>query len=80
MMGFNRHTPQAVVFGPKYYGGRGIMNLYTETGIQQIETITCHVRHGNTYSDSARISAEVYQIFLRTEAFFLECNTTHYTH
>ena len=43
MMGFNRHMPRAVIFGPKRYGGRGIMDLYTETNIQHIDTITRHL-------------------------------------
>ena len=80
MMGFNRHMPRAVIFGPKRYGGRGMMDLYTETGVQHIETITRHLRHGTMCGDSSMISAEVYQVFLGTEKFFLECDSRRYAH
>ena len=80
MMGFNRHMPRAVIFGPKWYGGRGIMDLYTETNIQHIDTITRHLRYGTTCGNAALISAEVYQVFLGIELPFLESNATKYLH
>ena len=56
------------------------MDLYTETGVQHIETITRHLPHGTMCGDSSLISAEVYQVFLGTEMFFLECDSRQYAH
>ena len=70
----------AVIFGPKQYGGRGIIDLYTETCVQHIETLTRHIRYKTTCGEVALVSTEVYQVFLRIESPFLETSTTKYLH
>ena len=37
--GFNRHTPNAVVYGPTTYAGIGLRPLYLEQGLSQIESL-----------------------------------------
>lgn len=43
-MGYNKKTPQAIMYGPKEFGGAGIPHLYTECRIQQITTLIMHIR------------------------------------
>ena len=43
-MGFNRHLPRAVVFGPRNLGAMGLPSLVYEQGLQQIQFIGRHLR------------------------------------
>lgn len=43
-MGYNRKTPQAILYGPKEFGGAAIPHLYTECRIQQITAMMMHIR------------------------------------
>ncbi len=45
-MGFNKHFPRAVTFGPPEFGGLALRHLPTEQGIAQITTFLDHVYHG----------------------------------
>ena len=47
-MGINRHTPKALIFGPKELGGFGFHDLYTDQMIQHITKITQHVRRNDS--------------------------------
>ena len=43
-MGYNRHLPRAVVFGPRNLGALGLPSLVFEQGIQQLQFIGRHLR------------------------------------
>ena len=43
-MGFNRHTPRDVVYGPRNLGALGLPNLVFEQGAQQIQFLGRHLR------------------------------------
>jgi hypothetical protein len=43
-MGYNRHMPRAVVYGPEECGGMGIKNLYVEQSVEQIKAYMQHTR------------------------------------
>ena len=43
-MGFNRHLPRIVTFGPRNMGALGIPHLALEQGLQQIQFIGRHLR------------------------------------
>ena len=43
-MGYNRHLPRAVVFGPRNFGALGLPSLVFEQGIQQLQFIGRHLR------------------------------------
>jgi hypothetical protein len=43
-MGYNRHTPLAVAYGPKNLGGIGMCNLFVEQGTAKTATILKQVR------------------------------------
>jgi hypothetical protein len=40
----NRNTSRAIVFGPDTYGGLGLPDLYTSTGINQLRLLLGHLR------------------------------------
>ena len=43
-MGFNRHLPRSVVYGPQCLGALGLPSLVFEQGLQQIQFIGRHLR------------------------------------
>ena len=43
-MGFNRHLPRAVVYGPRQMGALGLPSLIYEQGLQQVQFIGRHLR------------------------------------
>ena len=47
-MGFNKHTPREIVFGPPSLGGIGMHNLYVEQGIRHLSSLLGHVRQSGT--------------------------------
>ena len=46
-LGFNRHMPKAVLYDPKLYGGKQLMNTHTEQTILHLETFMAHIRGGD---------------------------------
>ena len=47
-MGYNRHFPRALVFGPVQYGGLGIKNLYYSQGCQHMKWFLKVMRSDST--------------------------------
>ena len=43
-MGYNRHTPRDVVFGPRSLGALGLPDLVFEQGVQQLQFLGRHLR------------------------------------
>ena len=47
-MGFNRHLPRAVVYGPRNLGALGLPSLIFEQGLQQVQFLGRHLRSPNS--------------------------------
>ena len=43
-MGYNKHMPREVVYGPKQMGGLGLHDLYIEQGIKAVTALVGHLR------------------------------------
>jgi hypothetical protein len=61
-IGYNRHTPRALVYASKKYGGLAIPNLYTEQGIAQVKYIIGAMRNKCETTDLIRALMETYNI------------------
>ena len=44
-MGFNSHTSRAIVFGPRRYGGIGLVHGYAKQGSERISHLLTHLRN-----------------------------------
>ncbi len=42
-MGYNQHTPKAVVYAPSTHGGIGMKNLYTKQGLAKVLQVLKHL-------------------------------------
>ena len=49
-MGYNRHMPREVVYGPIQMGGLGMHDLYIEQGIKATTALMGHLREPNSYT------------------------------
>jgi hypothetical protein len=59
-MGYNRHTPRAIVYNTTKLGGVGLKNLHTEQGISHIQYITRCWRCNNETTNTLRALIETY--------------------
>jgi len=46
-LGFNRHMSKMVLYGPKLYGGKQLMNIHTEQTILHLEAFMAHIREND---------------------------------
>jgi hypothetical protein len=46
-LGYNRHTPRALVYGPIQYGGLGIHNIATGQGVVHVKYTMSSLRNNN---------------------------------
>jgi hypothetical protein len=60
-LGWVRTTSRDLIFGPKYYGGVGVRNLYTETYILKIESILIHINSSSSIGDLLKLNLEYIQ-------------------
>ena len=61
-MGINRHTPRAVIYGPKSLGGLEIMDLRIEQAAIQWHTTRGHLRRSDRAGKGIRITANDTQV------------------
>jgi hypothetical protein len=61
-LGYNRHTPCALVYATKQVGGTGMMNLYTEQGLSQIKYLMGGWQCDNDEKDTITTLVESYII------------------
>jgi hypothetical protein len=62
-LGFNRHMPQAVVFGPLDLGGMDFRHLYVEQGSSQASMLIRHIRARTLVGVMALICLKWYHRF-----------------
>jgi hypothetical protein len=66
-MGFNWHTPRAVVYRPQECGGIGIKNLYVEQSVKQIKAYMQHTRMDSPLRHIIQISRNWVQLIVGIE-------------
>jgi predicted MPP superfamily phosphohydrolase len=65
-LGYNRHMPRAVIFGPKDLGGTGLTKIEYEQIACQTEDIICTIRKGDDMASNYQITIECVQALLGT--------------
>ena len=71
-LGFNRHTPHAVVFGPCRYGGLSLRDLTVKQGIAITENIFRHIRSNSPQGRQHLIALSWWQADIGTSYSLLE--------
>ena len=72
LMGFNRHMPRPVVFGPIKFGGLGLAHLGIEQGVQKILFIIRHIRSKTTMGNMITALVHNYQLTAGTSQPILQ--------
>ena len=75
-MGYNCHIPKVVRYGPKRYGGAGMIHMYTEQGLKHLQHLLGNLRQQHELSDIIKITFSNYQFHLGIETFFLNTDIT----
>ena len=61
-VGFYRHMPLTVVFGPRKFGGIGMFDFYTEQLIEHLRLIVLEIRKDSTAGKLLRIELDSLQL------------------
>ena len=77
-LGFNRHMPKAVLYGPKLYGGKQLMNTHTEQTVLHLEIFMAHIRGGDDIGTLQRILLNKQQLVSGAEDFILHTSYSRY--
>jgi hypothetical protein len=70
-IGLNRHIPRAVVYGPLFRGGLGLVNLEEQQIIQHFHAFQGHLRRNDDIGKSIRIQLSTHQLEIGCGEFFL---------
>ena len=79
-MGFNRHMPKVVLYGPRIFGGKQIMNVRTEQTILHMEKIVAHMRGQDKIGTLQRILLNNLQLVIRSKDFLFQSPYSRYTY
>ena len=77
-LGFNRHMPKVVLYGPRLYGGKQIMNTHTEQIILHLETFMAHIRGEDDIGTLQRILLNKQQLVAGAEEYILQTSYAKY--
>ena len=73
-MGLNRHTPNAVRFGPYRYGGCQFMDIYTEQLYQHLKELLKHIRQGDSVGSAFMANLNAINLLIGSSTHFLQIN------
>ena len=70
-MGYNRHTPLAIRYGPPEHGGTGLVHAYTEQVVKHLQFFVGTMRQESQLADTMRIGLSTIQMLVGTSDLFL---------
>ena len=79
-LGFNRHMPKVVIYGPRQYGGKQIMNVHTEQLILHTEKFMAHIRGGDVIGDLQMILLNTQQLVSGAKDFMFQLPYDRYSY
>ena len=79
-LGFNRHMPKTVLYGPLQYGGKQLMNPHTEQTILHTEKIMAHLRGGDDIGKLQLILLNKQQLVSGAKDFLFQLQASRYTY
>ena len=77
-MGFNRHIPTAVRFGPKKYNGKGLADFATQQHIQHLERFCGHIRRQKEIGNLLQIEMDTIQLIMGSRHHFFQLDPSIY--
>lgn len=79
-MGFNRHIPKEIRFGPKKYNGKGLADLTSHQVSQHVEQLIGHIRRDDQTGKILLIQLETHQLLIGSEKNLLTLDPKVYTY
>ena len=77
-LGFNRHTAQVILFGPRRYGGMQMMDMKVEQLAKHVHNLITHIRRNDRVGKTIRACLDTYQVIIGRKQHFLTLNA--YSH
>ena len=79
-LGFNRHTPHAVLYGPHRLGGSSRHHLYSASGLQHINRFLGHLRQQDAIAKLYMTELNLLQLYSGTGTPILTTNYKQYSY
>ncbi len=79
-MGLNRHTPRALIYGPRRLGGRELMDLRIEQPVLHWQASLGHLRRRDRVGDGLLITAHDLQIIIGSQTNVFELDPSVYNY
>jgi hypothetical protein len=77
-IGLNQHTPRALIYGPRFRGGLGLVDLEEEQITRHFESFQGHIRRNDDIGVSLRIQLHTQQLEVGSGALFLNIDPNQY--
>ena len=75
-LGFNRHLPKAVRYGPAKYNGKGLAHLAVHQHAKHLEWFVSEIRKESHLGKVLTVQMDKHQMILGTEKHFLSLKST----
>lgn len=79
-MGFNRHIPKAIRFGPLKYNGKGLADLETHQLAQHLDRLVGYIRRGEEVGDILQLQIETHQLLIGSSQLFFNLDPKVYSY
>ena len=79
-MGFNRHIPLEVRYGPKKFNGKGLVHLATHQHAKHLEDFVAELRADTHLGKALRMEMDKYQLYLGSYTHFLTRNSNEFAY
>jgi hypothetical protein len=79
-MGYNRHMPRVVIFGPTEFGGAALADRKVEQAVNHIVNLIVALQKNTIVGQQTKILIATYQRFLGTSTPFFHANPTAFTY
>ena len=79
-LGFNRHIPLQVRYGPPKYNGKGLVEFLIQQYIQHITHLVKHLRANGEIGQLLQMEIDIYQMTIGSETHFFELNPSQYSY
>ena len=79
-LGFNRHMPKVVLYGPRKFGGKEMMHVHTEQTILHTEKFMAHIRGKDEIGDLQMILLNQQQLVCGAKDFLFQLPYSRYSY
>ena len=74
----NRHTKHAIIWGPRWYGGLQMKDMYAKQLTRTVDKMLAHIQTGSAVGTTMQITIDTYQALIGSSRAFFELDPALY--